>query len=346
MKSVKILLTTLFLISFFSCQHESEEVIADVNNIQSIAATTPLTALIERVTQSPTGIDNVIDKCSCYSVLLPVTVTVDGQTIVVNTASSYAAVQTVINASNTDDDIIHFTFPITIKYKNYQTQVISSQSQLDSEYNDCHDDDGFDEISCVHFVFPFSANVYNSGSQVPSTVTFHNNSELHNFLVNLNSSTLVSINYPISVVNSSGQTIVINSNSQLEDFIEGSIGACNSGSGSGSSLDFVATLTTGTWHISYYFDDQDLTNQFSGYTFTFLSNGTVTGVSGSTTINGTWSTYIDSSNIRKLVLNFSGNTLQNLNEDWKTIEFTATSIRLKDVSGGNGGTNYLYFTKN
>lgn len=342
MKSVKILLATLFLISFLSCQHESEEVIADVNNIQSISATSPLTTLIERVSQSPTALDNVIDKCSCYSVLLPVTVTVDGQIIVVSSTSNYATVQSVINASNTDDDIIHFTFPITIKYKNFQTQVVSSQSQLDNEYNDCHDDDGFDEIECIHFVFPFSANVYNSGSQVPSTVTFHNNSELHNYLVNISSTTLVSINYPISVINSSGQTVVISNNGQLEDFIEGSIDDCNS---SGSSLDFVTTLTSGTWHISYYFDDQDQTSQFSGYTFTFLANGTVTGVNGSTTINGTWSTYMDSGT-RKLVLNFSGNTLQNLNEDWKMIEFTTTNIRLKDVSGGNGGTNYLYFTKN
>ena len=48
----------------------------------------------------------------------------------------------------------------------------------------------------------------------------------------------------------------------------------------------------------------------------------------------------------KLEFSFDGITLDELEDDWEVIEYTATQIRLKDVSGGNGGTDYLYLTKN
>jgi hypothetical protein len=35
-----------------------------------------------------------------------------------------------------------------------------------------------------------------------------------------------------------------------------------------------------------------------------------------------------------------------LSDDWEIIEKSTTVIKLKDVSGGNGGTDYLTFTKN
>ena len=37
---------------------------------------------------------------------------------------------------------------------------------------------------------------------------------------------------------------------------------------------------------------------------------------------------------------------QELNDDWDIVELTNTKIRLVDVSGGNGGTDYLTFERN
>ena len=42
----------------------------------------------------------------------------------------------------------------------------------------------------------------------------------------------------------------------------------------------------------------------------------------------------------------SGWILDELEDDWEVIEYSSTQIRLKDVSGGNGGTDYLYLSKN
>ena len=83
---------------------------------------------------------------------------------------------------------------------------------------------------------------------------------------------------------------------------------------------------------------------FSGYVFTFNNNGTSTAVRNSITTAGTWSTYTDSGE-NKLDLNFDGLALDEIEDDWRIIEFSATQIRLKDVSGGDGSVDYLTFTK-
>ena len=48
----------------------------------------------------------------------------------------------------------------------------------------------------------------------------------------------------------------------------------------------------------------------------------------------------------KIELDYDGSILDELEDDWEVIEYSSTQIRLKDVSGGSGGTDYLYLTKN
>ena len=250
---------------------------------------------------------------------LPVTVIVNGQNIIVTTEADYKTVQDAIDAFSNDDDIVNFVYPITIQFQNFQTRVISNPDQLDDVLDDCEDDDGFDEIDCVQFVFPITINVYDAGSQTPTSLTLTSNSDLFNFLDDLDSNDLIEIKFPVSFVNSSGQTISVTSNSQLENLIEEAIDDCDddSGSGGGGGVvdpEFVPTLTTGTWRVTYFFDDNDQTSYFSGYIFTFSANGTVTAVKAGVTLNGTWSTFIDSG-VQKLLLSFDGVSFDEIEED-------------------------------
>ena len=72
----------------------------------------------------------------------------------------------------------------------------------------------------------------------------------------------------------------------------------NNNDDNGNSADQVREIATdGTWRISYFFDtDEDETSNFNGYTFTFGEDGTLTAVSGTTTVTGDWSVIDDSSN--------------------------------------------------
>ncbi|MBF6641121.1 hypothetical protein IVB69_06490 [Flavobacterium sp. J49] len=348
MKAIKYIIFGFIFFSLGSCQKEEETIIQD--NTQSFVANAPIAGLLSRTSQNPTSLDNVLDNSSCFSVQLPVTVIVNGQQITVNDQADYQIVQAAIDEFSDDDDLVNFVYPITIIYQNFQTQVLQDADDLDDVIDDCGEDDGFDEIDCITLVYPITINIYDSNNQLANTVTINSNSNLFNFLANLGSNTYVAINYPISAVNSNGQTVVINSNSELENFIEDSIDDCDDdnsgGSGGSGSSAFTDVLTSGTWYISYYFeDDDDETSDFNGYTFTFNSNGTSTALRNGVTTNGTWSTFVDSGQ-NKLDLIFNGINLDEIEDDWRIIEYSNTQIRLKDVSGGDGSIDYLTFTKN
>lgn len=328
-----------------SCQSEENEVIQDAN--QNLTNTSPLTTLITRVTQNPTSGDNVLDNSSCFSVVLPVTVIVNNQQIVVNSQAEYQTVQDAINAFSDDDDIVNFVYPITIQYQNFSTQVLQDSNDLDDAIDACGEDDGFDEIDCISFNFPIVINVYDANNQLADTVTLNNNTDLYNFLENLEDNEYVAIQYPISLVNSNGQTITITNNNQLEDVIEDSIDDCDDSpsGGGGSSSNLSTIIVDGTWYVSYFFDDTDETSDYAGYNFTFNTNGTSLALKNTISLNGTWLNYMDSGD-EKLEFSFDGITLDELEDDWEVIEFTSTQIRLKDTSGGDGSTDYLYLTKN
>jgi hypothetical protein len=107
------------------------------------------------------------------------------------------------------------------------------------------------------------------------------------------------------------------------------------------------TVSAGTWRVTYYWDtNRDETANFNGFNFTFAASNLVSASNSLLTINGTWSIANDDSKI-KLILAFTTNAnFIEISDDWHVIERTDTKIRLQDVSGGNGGTDYLTFEKN
>jgi len=121
--------------------------------------------------------------------------------------------------------------------------------------------------------------------------------------------------------------------------------ACKKENSDPTPAEAFETISKGEWQVQYFFDDNDETYKFQGYVFTFNSNGTVTAVNGTETVNGTWTTSIDDSQT-KLYLNFNNSALfDELNDDWHVKELSATKIVTDDVSGGNGETDYLTFQK-
>ncbi len=114
--------------------------------------------------------------------------------------------------------------------------------------------------------------------------------------------------------------------------------------------------TDGNWLVSSYIDDgDDETSEFSTFKLHFMESGVLHGTdllsSSSTPYNGTWSitdSNTDDNNLADLDFNINfnvGNKLDDLSDDWDIISYTDTEIKLIDVSGGGGGTDYLTLTK-
>lgn len=127
-------------------------------------------------------------------------------------------------------------------------------------------------------------------------------------------------------------------------------------SNNSQTIQEIETLVqSNTWIITNYLDSgQDETNNFSGYSFTFGADNSLTADNGSNTVIGTWSitdssnSNDDSSNSDDIDFNIyflSPANFSELSEDWEIVMRTTTKIELMHISGGNGGTDNLTFEK-
>lgn len=115
--------------------------------------------------------------------------------------------------------------------------------------------------------------------------------------------------------------------------------------------------TDGTWVASSYIDNgDDETADFTTFRLTFLESGVLNATdllsSNSNPYAGSWSitdsNSNDDDNLADLDFNINfnvSNKLDDLSDDWDIISYTDTEIKLIDVSGGGGGTDYLTLSK-
>ena len=122
-------------------------------------------------------------------------------------------------------------------------------------------------------------------------------------------------------------------------------------------------VSTGTWTITSFIDSgSDETTNFSGYGFSFISDGNLIADNGSITVNGTWSVTNDSGSddsssddsssddssddIDFNIFFASPSNFNELSEDWDIVMRTDSRIELIHISGGDGSIDYLTFEKN
>lgn len=112
------------------------------------------------------------------------------------------------------------------------------------------------------------------------------------------------------------------------------------------SPDVAMVASSGTWQVSFFMNSgHDETINFSGYDFTFNSNGTLTTVKNGLSKNGTW----NASNSIKFNIDLGPNDNTNLpfgalTHDWRILSVTGTEIRLGDDNVSSN--EFLTFSKN
>jgi predicted small secreted protein len=106
-------------------------------------------------------------------------------------------------------------------------------------------------------------------------------------------------------------------------------------------------VSSGNWKVSLFTDSgNNETSNYTGYTFTFSDNGTISAVSTGNSRTGTWSV---SSSSNKFIIdlgakNDPSNLLGELSNDWKILSSSATEIRLGDDN--TTSNEFLTFSKN
>jgi hypothetical protein len=325
-----------------SCQTETD--VEEHSTKSSISKSSPLTTLIKRVAMHESNLDNIIDDSNYFMIKFPYSVTVNGTQISINSATDYTTVQNNINASTTDSDIVTIHFPVVAILENYTERTLNYQYDYNSLVSSFQSNATYlGRINGLAIDYPIKVNVYNSNDQIANSNIINDSLSLYNFTDNLVENQYFAINYPIQMTSYNGQNLTVNSNEDFENVIKDVLDNCPQNSS--TTIDFVQTLTSGSWKISYAYDDGDKTNLYANYNLTFNNNNTVTATKNGVTKNGTWSTST-SNNSRTFNLVFNSTPLIELNELWTGFEFNATQFRFRNTNQGNNETDYLYLQKN
>ncbi len=122
--------------------------------------------------------------------------------------------------------------------------------------------------------------------------------------------------------------------------------SCQKSNNTNSPAIFKSAIQKGNWKVTLYNKNgKEETAYFSEYNFHFASDGKAIATTSGIDLSGSWSCGTED-NLLKLYLNFGGsNPLQVINNDWHVVLQNATTIKLDDISGGNGATEILTFEK-
>lgn len=289
-----------------------------------ITISSPVTDLMFRVAKLDGSSDNVLDNSSCLTVVLPVTVVVDDEIIIVNSPADFDEVEDELD--DDDDNSVDFIYPIQVILPDYTKVTLASKQALDNLISSCEDDDDFE---CIDFKYPLVFTLYDANNQVSDVITVTNDESMCNFIKQLRQGTLISLQFPVTMILSSGSQVVISKYDELEKAIRDSDDDCDDNDADDS--DFITILTDGSWRIDSFIEDsEDHTSNWQDYAFVFNPNGTLTATRGASILTGTWHTDTDDGELElNLQLNV-GDPLDEINEDWTVISYNSSTIELSD----------------
>lgn len=218
----------ILLLGITACQDEVNEA-TPVNEEETIVPNSTLSDLMLNTTARDGSSDDILDDSSCFSVVFPVTVIANDTTLIINTLEDLIQIEILFGISDDDEDTLEFVFPITIILSDYTEVVVTSLEELQAFIDDCTGTESF--IDCIDFLYPISFSVYDTEFAVIDTITINSDEELHIFINSLHDDSadtlLVSLNFPVVMVYADGTIVTVNSNTELEDAINGAADFCD-----------------------------------------------------------------------------------------------------------------------
>jgi hypothetical protein len=321
-KFLTLILVTSLVVT--SCRKEESEFIQAPQD-QILQANSAVADLMRRTAMNDGSNDNIVDQANCFSLVYPFTVVVNGTELTVNSEEDLDTVEDILDEFDDDDDTIEIEFPIIIVLSDFTEVAINSLDEFEDYVDDCGGENEFDDdIECLDFVYPITASVFNSNNELIDTITINSDRDLYFFVDELDDDDFVRIEFPITVVLSDGTEVSVSNLDDLEDLIDDFDDDCDEDDDYDYNDDDCDNCTTEgladfiTSCDGWYVDDlerndNDLEDQYSGYEFTFLSDGTITVDNGSETFSGTWES---SGSGNAITVSINIPDLPDFNADW------------------------------
>ena len=308
-------LSLFAFLTVFSCQDEVFE--ETQNQEQTLEPNSSVVNLMQATTSNDGAVDNLLDNTDCFSIELPVTIIANGITITISSLEDLELLEDIFDEFEDDEDSLEFLFPITIVLNDYTEIVIEDEESLEEFIDQCTEaDDDEDIIECVDFVYPISFSVFNIDFDLIDTVTVNSDEELYDFLDDLEDSenaVIASLNYPVSLVYADGNTVTVNSNTELEAAINEAQEECDD-SFDCDPEEILAKLLECQWYSG-----SNLLDNFNG-PFVFGEDDVLyLNENGNLTPIGTWSLQATNEDLT-LVFNINEDPYNAYNGAWEFFE--------------------------
>ncbi len=342
----------------FSCRQEDEPIL--IGERPSLVNSN-VAGLLQRTALNDGSVDNIIDRANCFTVKLPVIVKANGTDLLVDSQDDYANIEAIFDASDDDTDVLEIMFPIMIVFTDYTEAPVADQAQLNAFAATCSGENvSDDDIECIDIQYPITVAIFNRRTEVFDNLSLTSDMQLFNFIDDLESDDIVTINFPINMILAGGTEIQIGDLDNLENALEEAQDSCDEDDDfdfddddcDSCSTNQLAEVLTGctNWTVDELErNDDDLEDNYGAYQFNFLANGTLTASGDTNSFSGTWESS-GSANSIFVTLNIPGlndfNAVWNLHEIDEDDGGLQVDLRLGDDrlsfesncagSGGNG----------
>ncbi|MCW5516831.1 hypothetical protein [Muriicola sp. Z0-33] len=332
-KSPIYALILLMSLVFTSCQKETEAPQPQVEP-QALTDSSLLVKLIRDVSSYDGSFDNIVDGASCLAIKFPYTVVVNGEEIAINSKEDFNEIELLFDAYELDEDILEIQYPVTVILSNFSQILVEDEAELNALADQCIEGGDDADNECIDFIYPITLFTFDVNNEQLGRVVVERDSELRLFLAGLDENDRVSFDFPISLLKYNGEQIVVNSNLELIQAINGSVNSCDEDDDDDYNDDDFSQdrlenlLIECTWLIKELDrDDNNISAAFYLSVLNFNSNGTVEyeddlgGVQ-----SGTWSTELEGNTV---LLNIAFDALSPLNSTWTVYELEEGKIKLE-----------------
>lgn len=355
-----MIIPAIALLSIFACRKEESEISGQ--DPRALVANSNVAILLGNTSLFDGSYDNILDNANCLAIDLPVTVTANGQVLVVETQEDYLTVEAIFDAFDDDTDTLELHYPVTVLGSNFSQVVVNSDSELAALAQGCAgENEADDDLECADIVYPVTISVFNPSIELIDVVTLNGDQDLFEFIKDLDSDLIASINFPVSVLLADGSTVSAADLDQLETILDSARDSCDEDDDYDYNDDDCVDCTTDylveviTSCSDWYVDRLEiggsrLEDNYAGYSLNFTADGTIIATDGNNTYFGNWSSNGSGSAIQ-VTIDLPG--LSDFNAVWTLHEIQyyaeykidlrqANDDRLRIQStcaGGNGGTD-------
>ena len=201
----------IILFVLISCYDDDSQV---VESEDTAHRSSELTAMIKSMSLHNTSFDDHIDNTPCFSLVFPYQVNVNSN------LTTITSIQDLSELSNSEE--IEIVYPVTSVFFNYEEHEISSSSNLDELKNICNQDFNIQPNNCFDFVFPLTVKRFNELNGSFETFHLENDKEVFTHFDNLHDTHVYQLSYPINLISSNSDTLVVNSNEAFKATIDSS----------------------------------------------------------------------------------------------------------------------------